>query len=149
MLIATVSAQNLGQGNFTSLVDAFPQLADLTLKPNENSNRKPTEGGQNFTHCCLLAVNQSLEVVNGYIVEKPGSFINATADDLLAATAAGEFPCGAVWNGDPKGAPVVRVPDSWLESTCPGWQLSDTKKGDDSEFISPFRRLSSACRGIL
>jgi hypothetical protein len=136
--MAAVSAQNLGQGNFTSLVDAFPELANLTLKPNSNTNRKPTKGGQNFTHCCLLAVNQSLELVNGYIVEKQGSFINATIDDLLAATATGQFPCGAVWNGDPNGAPIVQVPDSWLESTCPGWQLSDTKKGDDSEFISPF-----------
>lgn len=137
-LMATASAQSLGQGNFTSLVDAFPQLTNLTLEPDTASNLKPTEGGQNFTHCCLLAVNQSLEIVNGYVVEKHPSFINATVDDLLAATAAGEFPCGAAWDGNPAGAPIVQVPDSWLESTCPGWQLSNTKKGDDSEFISPF-----------
>ncbi|KAG0650613.1 hypothetical protein D0Z07_2684 [Hyphodiscus hymeniophilus] len=137
-LAVTVPAQSLGQGNFTSLVDAFPQLANLTLKPNQNSNRKPTEGGQNFTHCCLLAVNQSLEIVDGYVVEKSLSFINATVDVLLAATAGDQFPCGAVWNGNSAGAPIVEVPDSWLEKTCPGWQLSDTKKGDDSEFISPF-----------
>lgn len=138
VLAALSSAQSLGQGNFTSLADAFPALANLTLEPDAASSRNPTKGGQNFTHCCLLAVNQSLEIVNGYVVEKQPSFINATVDDLLAATAAGEFPCGAVWNGNPAGAPIVQVPDSWLESTCPGWQLSDTKKGDDSEFISPF-----------
>ena len=138
VLAALGLAQNLGQGNYTSLADAFPALTNLTLDPDTTSSRNPTKGGQNFTHCCLLAVNQSLEVVNGYVVEKQLSFINATVDDLLAATAAGEFPCGAIWNGNPAGAPIVQVPDSWLESTCPGWQLSDTKKGDDSEFISPF-----------
>jgi hypothetical protein len=138
VLAALTSAQSLGQGNFTSFADAFPQLANLPVQPATAVHRKPTEGGQNFTHCCLLAVNQSLELHNGFIVEKKTSFINGTVDDLLAATAAGQFPCGAVWDGNPAGAPIVQVPDSWLESTCPGWQLSDTKKGDDSEFISPF-----------
>jgi hypothetical protein len=138
LLTAPILAQNLGQGNYTSLVDAFPQLAKLTLQPASAAHRKPTEGGQNFTHCCLLAVNQSLELVNGSVVSKVPSFIKATVDELLAATARGQFPCGAVWDGDRDGAPLVQVPSSWLESTCPGWQLSDTKKGDDSEFISPF-----------
>ena len=138
VLTNLTSAQGLGQGNFTSLSDAFPELANLTLEPKTAAHRKPTNGGQDFTHCCLLAVNQSLQVVNGYVVEKSPSFINATVDDLLAATAAGQFPCGAAWNGNPAGAPIVQVPDSWLESVCPGWQLSDTKKSDDSEFISPF-----------
>jgi hypothetical protein len=138
VLTALTSAQSLSQGNSTSLSDAFPELTNLTLQPATASHRKPTEGGQNFTHCCLLAVSQSLEIVNGYVIEKVPSFINATVDDLLAASAAGQFPCGAVWDGNPAGAPIVQVPDSWLESTCPGWQLSDTKKGDDSEFISPF-----------
>jgi hypothetical protein len=130
------SAQAQSQGNFTSLSDAFPQLAALQLDPG--SNRAPGLGGQNFTHCCLIAVNQSLEIVDGYVLEKNPSFIQATIDELLAATAAGQFPCGATYDGNKSGAPVVAVSDSWFEAECPGWQLSDIKKGDDSQFISPF-----------
>jgi len=100
---ATVSQE---QGNFTSLSNAFEQLANLTYLPN---SLDPYRGAQNFTLCCLLAVNASLEVVNGYIVEKTPCYINASVDDLLAATREGQFPCGAVWNGNFVGAPIVEV----------------------------------------
>ena len=94
-------------------------------------------GGQNFTWCCLLAVNQSLIISNGFLLEKQPTYIDTTVDDLLAAAAEGQFPCGAQWNGNPAGAPKVSVPDSWLEEYCPGWELSDSRKGDEAEWISP------------
>jgi len=150
-----VSAQNHDQGGFTSVGDALWQLQNLSLQPDLTSNRKPSLGGQNFTHCCLLAMNQSLQIVDGVLVQKPHSFIDATPNDLLAASAAGQFPCGASWNGDSKGAPKVIVTSKWVSVSpydprsghlihkqihqyCPGWQLSDSSKGDESEWISPF-----------
>lgn len=150
-----ISAQTHGQGNFTSVGDAFWQLADLKPQPDSVSHRKPSLGGQNFTHCCLLAMNISLEVNNGTLIRKEPFYINATIDELLAANAADQFPCGASWNGNTAGAPKVKVPTWWLESmcdltlvfedfanimleTCPGWQLSDSSKDHESQWISPF-----------
>ncbi|KAH8657575.1 hypothetical protein BGZ60DRAFT_434531 [Tricladium varicosporioides] len=138
--IATaVQTQTNGQGNFTSLTDAFWQLSDLTFLPTSAQSRKPTLGGQNFTHCCLLAVNASLSFENGYIVKNNASdFIKASVDDLLAATSAGQFPCTAIWSGNVSGAPVVEVSASWLEATCPGWEMSNTSKGHEAQWVSPF-----------
>ncbi|CZR51374.1 uncharacterized protein PAC_01249 [Phialocephala subalpina] len=145
LLLAAISpfssatqSQGYGQGNFTSLSDAFWQLTNLTLLPNTALHRNPSLGGQNFTHCCLLAMNASLDILNGFVVKKDPDFIQATVDDLLAANNAGQFPCTAAWNGNRDGAPIVSVPASWLESTCPGWQLSDSKKGDESQWVLPF-----------
>ncbi|KUJ22862.1 uncharacterized protein LY89DRAFT_728972 [Mollisia scopiformis] len=120
------------QGNYTSLTRAFPRLSNLT----QSTGRNPFLGGQDFTHCCLLAVNQSLSVVNGFIVENTPSFIEATVEELLSATANSQFPCGAAFNGNKLGAPVVQVPGSWLERECPGWQISSSL--NQSQWITPF-----------
>jgi hypothetical protein len=85
-------AQDHGQGNFTSVSDAFWQLAGLQPQPNSDLVHNPRLGGQNFTHCCLLAMNASLEVVKGFLIEKQPSFINETVSDLLAESAEGQFP---------------------------------------------------------
>lgn len=110
------------------------RLRNLTLDPG--TGRNPRKGGQNYTHCCLLAVNASLDIKDGFIIETPSSFIQTTVEDLLAATEANQFPCAAKWDGNRAGAPVVQVPYSWLETTCPGWQLSRSKP--ESQWISPF-----------
>lgn len=116
ILLSHASAQIHGQGNFTSVGDAFWQLADLKARPNSASLRRPSLGGQNFTHCCLLAMNTSLEVLNGTLITKEPFYIHATVNDLLKDSAAGQFPCGATYNGNKAGAPKVQVPARWLES---------------------------------
>ncbi|KAF8853806.1 hypothetical protein BDZ45DRAFT_63521 [Acephala macrosclerotiorum] len=121
------------QGNYTSLGEAFPQLINLTTV---TTGRNPHLGGQNFTHCCLLAVNESLSIKNGFIVENTPSFIQASVDQLLSATTDSQFPCTAAWNGNKSGAPIVQVPDSWLENNCPGWQLSSSMT--QAQWITPF-----------
>ena len=85
-----------------------------------------------------VAVNDSLEFSNGFIVEKQPYYIGVDVDTLITASDAGQFPCGAEWNGNPAGAPVVQVPYAWCQTACPGWQLSDSRKGDESKWISPF-----------
>lgn len=96
----------------SSLGEAIPQLANL-------SNQAPsllslTAGGQNFTHCCLVAMNQSLNV-NGpnqsLAFSNPSYFLpSLTLSELESAVSGSSFPCGATYNGDPNGAPLVRVP---------------------------------------
>jgi hypothetical protein len=52
--------------NYTGIGDAIPQLADLSFSPPYV--RPINLGGQNFTHCCLLAVNRSVEIQDGNLV---------------------------------------------------------------------------------
>jgi len=137
-LPAIAFAQTLSQGNYTALSDAFWQLGGLIEAPELLGHSwDPLKGGQNFTHCCLLAINDSLQVVDGYIVNTT-TWINATVDELISATQNDQFPCTAVWNGNNQGAYVVEVPWPWYEDNCKGWELSDSRKGDESQWIQPF-----------
>lgn len=61
-------------------------------------------------------MNTSLQVFDGTLGYKPPYYINATIDNLLAASAGDQFPCTASWNGNNAGAPKVIVPAGWLES---------------------------------
>lgn len=112
---------------YSSLGEAIPQLANLTsYAPSALATRA---GGQNFTHCCLVAMNQSLNVdgPNGSLsFNTPSYFLpSMTIPDLESAISGSSFPCGASWNGpsDP-GAPVVRVSYDWCLSQCGGWEIS-------------------------
>lgn len=108
-----------------SLGDLIPQLAGLSFSPPDTL---PIGlGGQNFTHCCMLALNDSLVVnADGNLSYAPTSFVapGLSIPALEAAFQNEEFPCGAVFNGDLDGAPVVRVPYDWCTLRCPGWEVS-------------------------
>lgn len=108
-----------------SLGDLIPQLAGLTSNP---PGQLPVElGGQNFTHCCLLALNDSLTIrSDGNLSYAPTSFIASGVPiaDFEGAIEAGQFPCGATFDGDLGGAPVVSVPYGWCSAQCPGWEVS-------------------------
>lgn len=111
---------------YSSLGDAVPQLANLTAQTP--SSMPITAGGQNFTHCCLNAMKQSLTIEgpNGSLAfNSPSYFLpSLTIPDLESAVSGSTFPCGASWDGDWAGAPVVRVPYSWCLSQCGGWEMS-------------------------
>ncbi|MCJ1228940.1 hypothetical protein MMC12_005604 [Toensbergia leucococca] len=105
--------------NFTHVSDAVPQLLDLA--PNPNSRMRLSLGGQNYTHCCLLAVNDSLAVENGTLV-KTSPWIK----DDIAIFRNGPFPCGATYNGSKAGAPPVIINYAWCNQHCSGWSISTT-----------------------
>lgn len=109
---------------YTSVGDAIPQLVNLSHSPHDS--RPINLGGQNFTHCCLLAVNSSLEIQDGNLAITNSSFFtpDVTVNLLQKAVQDNEFPCGAAWNGDRAGAPVVQVTYRWCESQCSGWEIS-------------------------
>lgn len=114
--------------SYSSLGEAIPQLANLTYRAP--SPLAITAGGQNFTHCCLVAMNQSLNVngPNGSLAFNNPAYFPPwlSITDLESAVTGGSdrFPCGASWSGDWQGAPVVRVPYGWCRSECGGWQIS-------------------------
>ncbi|KAK8055323.1 hypothetical protein PG993_000550 [Apiospora rasikravindrae] len=120
---------------FITVGDFIPQLANLSVFPP--SSRALKLGGQNFTHCCLRAVNESLAVSDSNLTLTDGSFFQpgTTAASLQAAVDNDQFPCGAEWNGDAAGAPVVQVPYSWCTAQCPGWEISHFSKL--SQWIGP------------
>lgn len=100
------------------------------------TNRSVHLGGQNLTTCCIQAVKDSLEVVDGHfsLVDGHEGWImipnNASYDyplDMLYEYSnRGQFPCTATYDGDPYGAPVVSVNYTWMNANCSGWQLSST-----------------------
>ncbi|KAI1806667.1 hypothetical protein F4811DRAFT_568481 [Daldinia bambusicola] len=105
--------------------DLIPQLAGLTYNPP--SSLPIGLGGQNFTHCCLRALNDSLILnSNGSLSYSSTSFVahGVSIEELEDAIQNDEFPCGATFNGDLRGAPVVRIPYYQCTAQCPGWEIS-------------------------
>ena len=112
--------------------EAFPQLSNL--QRSLASGFSLTTGAQDLDHCCLLAVNDSLSVINGSLIGfKPDqSFI---ADNFTTFRSK-QFPCAASYIGDKNGAPPVTIPYSYCITNCPGWQRSKTSKLN--QWVSPF-----------
>ena len=132
-LLFSLSPKASGQhsnASFTSPADFFPQLQGLAKYPAPFS--KLSLGGEDFDHCCLVAVNDSLTVgPHGTLIEKPDSFIGGSVQNLLG----GQFPCGAQYNPGDNGAPVVTIPYKWCRKNCPGWSISSSKKLN--QWVSP------------
>ncbi|KAI0417908.1 hypothetical protein F5X98DRAFT_130149 [Xylaria grammica] len=107
-----------------SVASFFPQLAGLSLDPPDP--RPVAIGGQSFTHCCLIALDESLVVRDGNLSYADISFVDPSVsiDDLQYAAQNDAFPCGAEFTGDKNGAPVISVTYNWCRDKCPGWELS-------------------------
>jgi hypothetical protein len=132
MLIILIGLSRLAAaqdgGNYTSLFDALPQLVDLQTPFMPN-----LAGGQNFTRCCLQAVYDSYQIVDGEVVLNPDtSFVQVSAAELNDTS----FPCGASFNGSLAGSPVVNVPFSWCSTNCRGWESSSSTIL--TQWIQPF-----------
>lgn len=82
-------------GNSSLFTDVFPQLINLSKNPKSRLGLRL--GGQSLTHCCLLAVNQSLEV------DKEGFLLGLTSTSFIGSDldtfSSQQFPCGATYNG--------------------------------------------------
>ncbi|KAI1272904.1 hypothetical protein F5Y07DRAFT_279075 [Xylaria sp. FL0933] len=107
-----------------SAASFFPQLAGLS--PGSPDSRRVSLGGQSFTHCCLVALNESLVYQDGNLSYASPSFVDSSVsiEDLEYAAQNGAFPCGSEFTGDRSGAPVVRVTYNWCVDKCPGWEIS-------------------------
>lgn len=99
VLISCLQLSTLVRGvtndNSSLFTDVFPQLINLFKDPHSRLGLRL--GGQNMTHCCLLAVNQSLEVDNqGFLL---GLTQNSFIAGDLETFSSQQFPCGATYNG--------------------------------------------------
>ncbi|KAI5861680.1 hypothetical protein GGS23DRAFT_611828 [Durotheca rogersii] len=117
-----------------SVGDLVPQLAGLS--PIPPGHRAPGLGGQNFTHCCLLAVNESLAVgSDGNLTYTATPFVAPGVPIGALGGDGGQFPCGASFDGDVGGAPPVRVPYDWCAARCGGWEMS--RPGATQQWVGP------------
>ena len=121
-----------GAPNNSTVAETFPLLTNLQQYPA--SRYLLSVGSQDLNHCCLLAVNDSLSVINGILTGfKPGqTFIT----DDFPTFKSRQFPCNAGYIGDKQGAPLVTISYSYCEAKCPGWQRSTNAKLN--QWISPF-----------
>lgn len=126
----------LKNGNFTTLSDAIPQLAGLSLTPPPH----PGRGTMNITNCCLFALNDAFVIRDGYLVVEDSSFLSpgTTPESFLADMDNGQFPCGSNFNGT-----EVKATYTWCSIHCPGWQKSDPK--DTQEWVSPLVSFILPC----
>jgi hypothetical protein len=83
-------------------------------------------GSQNFTSCCVKALDSFLHSGNSSSIVVSSSFHPPTS----------QYPCGATWQGDRAGAPSVKVSYTWCNQQCPGWQLSSSQKLN--QWLQPF-----------
>ncbi|KAH8592062.1 hypothetical protein B0O99DRAFT_690120 [Bisporella sp. PMI_857] len=108
--------------NYTSVADAFPQLLDLAAKrPKKN----PKLGGRSGAYCCMLAVNESLQIQNGKLTFTPGQTVLRGNISTLEKFG---FPCDRIYkDGSELDQPQVMITYDWCSEKCPGWQISVSK----------------------
>lgn len=109
------------------IAELIPQLANLTA--DTTSSFLGTAGRQNFTHCCLVAINQSVSVAGpeGQLSLNTPAYFQPPLPigELEYALSGGQaFPCGASRGSDSDVRPVIRVPYDWCLSQCGGWEVS-------------------------
>lgn len=104
-------------GGYENILQAIPALTWLNTP---FSNLSPYLGGRNFSQGCLLAVSQSLQLIDGHLAFREPSYFNKsyTIADVQDAATYGSL---CTTNGT---APRVLVPYRWCEAHCSGWELS-------------------------
>lgn len=118
------------EGPYKSLGDLFDgELANITRQLPGN----PALGGQDFGRCCDLAVNESLEIVNGHVQYKPGQTV---IQDPISIFLSHQYPCTAWYNGSDEGGPQVLITYSWCRDNCNGWAKTETSI--QSDWLEPF-----------
>jgi hypothetical protein len=121
--ISAVSGQN------KTAADLIWQLHDVDLyRPTGNT----LLGNQNFTWCCVKAVQEAVDTEGDHLVFRRGfeDWIiidngNGNISDLVNYTDSSLFPCTAIYSEGSNGAPIVQVPYTWFADVCPGWELND------------------------
>jgi len=116
-------------GPYKSLGDLFEgQLANLSDHGPDDTDL----GGQDFFYCCNLAVNRSLEIVDGDVQFKPSqTFLVGNISSFMSY----QYPCTAAYNGSDNGPAQVTIPYSWCRDNCNGWRKTSVDR--QSDWIQP------------
>ena len=118
--------------NNQTIEGAFPQLRHFTFRPQ--TSLLLNLGGQDLDHCCSIAVYNSLNDDNGNLtLRNLTKTINFDSD--LEGFRRRQYPCGARYIGEMRGAPVVKISYGYCNFNCPGWQIS--KSSVINQWIGP------------
>jgi hypothetical protein len=117
-VLSTPTAIGARIDDLQALKQRFPDLG--TVVPPW---RSPYLGGQNFTYCCLKAVDTFLRD-------------NSSAAVSVEQPFSAQFPCGATYDGDSAGVSSVTVSYIWCHQECGGWQGSQSQKLN--QLLQPF-----------
>lgn len=106
-------------------------LKDLPYNP---ASFNPLLGGQNWTACCALMVNDTVIIDNNTISLRPGqTFFDGNISTLAQF---GAFPCGLQFNASAEyQPPSFWTPYSWCTDRCPGWAV--TSVDDFNNWLKP------------
>lgn len=98
-------------------------IPELSALRNYHASSSPYLGHQDFRMGCLIAVNQSLTIVNGHQLSRTETFffVPNTTSNVTIITAARD---GTICHSTNGSAPEVRVPYDWCLDTLPGWEAS-------------------------
>ncbi|KAI1777469.1 hypothetical protein F4818DRAFT_410507 [Hypoxylon cercidicola] len=131
--LTTAMSQTLPSNSSIDLVPIYqPQFDSLRHNP---ANFNPLLGGQNWTMCCALAVNESFIIENETLYIRPGqTFFTGTLAGLEAYP---RFPCGATYNGSSLNAPRQQfwIDYPWCYNHCPGWPV--TRANNLEKWLKP------------
>jgi hypothetical protein len=119
----------LATGPYRSLAGIFQgQLADLSASDAHRFDRA------DFGYACLLAVNESLEIVDGNLEFLPGqTHLRGDVETFEQF----QFPCTAVYNGSNGDQPQVWVTYGWCNNVAWGWRLTHSSPSALGEWVNP------------
>ena len=122
-----------GEKNYSQKIEeVFPKLSNFSISLHDH--RPLTLGGQDFVHCCNLAVYRSLYDDNGTLNLRNTTGATTFHTDLDGLRTQG-YPCDATYNGNKGGAAQVYITYRFCKSNCSGWQMSKNAKLD--QWVNP------------
>ncbi|KAK0659145.1 hypothetical protein QBC41DRAFT_237574 [Cercophora samala] len=130
---------SIGYANATSHAENSAHLAEiyrpfLTNLPQHAASFNPLLGGLDADMCCQLAVNESLVIVNGSLMIRPGQTFYR--GDMATLERFPSFPCHSKFNGSQIGPPMdFWTPYTWCRDRCPGWSV--TKPDSFGNWLKP------------
>lgn len=119
----------------SSTSNYFAPLDDLSKYPNPRGL-----ANQNFTRCCLRAVDEWNKDLNRQHIEvlssqKQTGFKPFANREELSKTEE-QFPCGAEYNHNKEGATRVKISYMWCKQNCGGWERS--RSAVLEQWVQPF-----------
>ncbi|EFR04025.1 hypothetical protein MGYG_07030 [Nannizzia gypsea CBS 118893] len=115
-------AANVSASNYSSIVDIWPDMANLSAEPRQPGVSYIT-GGLSLFHCCKIALNASVQIEDGRLSFVPGQTFLHGDPQVFAGY---PNPCnGPPYTGYEASVPQGTISYSWCAERCPGWQRID------------------------
>ncbi|RGP77283.1 hypothetical protein FLONG3_4581 [Fusarium longipes] len=133
LVLVSVALSQTGQPQGSKFLASVYEswLKNLPPHPKEFN---PAFGGQNWTTCCALAINETVSIDNGTLYIRPNqTFFRGDLSDLERFP---RYPCTATFNGSSEHPDqLFWTPYTWCAERCPGWAV--TPADDFDNWVKP------------